>query len=601
MPSAKTECTELSVAFGILGIENILDLNQSQVETYFTGTLTSKKYARFIKEFPCNEVLYRKMYNVGFGLRAVYVPYKTVNSLIWAGPQQQAATTSAAIDLLVANIPVSVKATSDNVHSPSPYNLFKTIPGGQLKARVWENWYLEQAPLEYQELYSYVRNKKGLEYLPENVEEFERSIKGKQRKVIKKVIASFSDDEKQTLKQLYLRMCHKVAKLSADIFNKNFKISMQGHSKNAVLEQITRDFFRLDTVEYILGGLDNKKAFAVTVPDLTRWKQDWVITDVIAEPELEREQSRVRFSIHYKNKKSRENYIAEFHVQIRWSHGKFQTKPEAKLYKNFSWKEVPFFESVYGSEPITRLRIIGDGTSGTVYGALHHSTGMQVAVKELKTNIFTTLDERKRFEREIKIISTLKHPNILPVIDYELSASCSWFAMPLAKTNIANIVDELKHDLRRVNFFYHQILTGVKYAHKQNIIHRDLKPQNILVFENDLVKIGDFGLGKDLGEDASIMALTGTDDNLGTFAYMAPEQLISAATVDYRADIYSLGKTLLHMIVGGILPVFPDQIIHLVDKRYVSFIERCIQERPEDRFQSVDGMIESFSVLTSEF
>ncbi|MHA2403590.1 MAG: hypothetical protein ACXADH_11415 [Candidatus Kariarchaeaceae archaeon] len=146
MPSPKTECTELSVGFGILAIENLLDLKQSHVEKYFEGTLSEEKYGRFREEFPNNEALYRKMYNVGFGLRAKYPPYKKVSSLKWVGLQQQAATTAATKDLIVVNTPVSVKENSNVVHNPSPYNLFETIPSGMVKAQSSENWYLEQAP-----------------------------------------------------------------------------------------------------------------------------------------------------------------------------------------------------------------------------------------------------------------------------------------------------------------------------------------------------------------------------------------------------------------------------------------------------------------------
>jgi hypothetical protein len=334
MPSPKTECTELSVGFGILGLDNFLDLSNNQIEQFFEGTLSEEKYYRFRDEFLKNEALYRQMYNVGFGLKAIHRPFRNVSCLKWVGAQQQAATTAAAKDLIVANTPVSIKENSDVVHNPSPYNLFETIPSGQVKAQRSNNWFLEQAPQEYQELYSFVRSK-GLERLPEDVTKLDKQIKRREREQIKIVIKQLSEEENKDFNQLYLRMCHKVAKVSADIFNENYSISMRGRSRNAVLEQITRHFFRMDTVDYILGGIDKQEAFAVIVPDLTRWKREWIITNVLAEPELDREQSRVRFSVNYKNRNTGMEKIAEFHTQIRWSHGKFQNNPEAKLYKNF--------------------------------------------------------------------------------------------------------------------------------------------------------------------------------------------------------------------------------------------------------------------------
>ncbi len=599
MPSAKTECTELSVAFGILGIENIFELNQFQILLYFDGSLSAEKYERFKDEFPKKETLYRKMYNVGFGLRALYTPFKNVNSLKWAGPQQQSAMTVVAKDLLVANTAVSVKENSDIVLNSSPYNLFHSIPRGQGKAKSSENWFLEQAPREYQELYSFVQSR-GLAHLPEDVNDFELSTKGKDRRPIKDVIKHLSGDEKRAFTQLYLRMCHKVAEVSAEIFNGNYSTSMQGRLKNAITEQITRQLFRMDSIDYVLGGVDKGKEFAVIVPEITQWRRDWAIAEIIAKPELDKRQSRVHFSVLLKNRKNKVSYVANFHTQIRWSHGKFQSKPEAKLYKNFAWEELSFFESIYGHEPIRRLRLIGKGAYGVVYEAWHRSKAEKVAVKEFLITFATTAEERGRFEREVQLMSQLKHPNILPVLEHNLSVrNRPWLAMPLARTNVAEIVDELKHDLQRVNSFYYQVLSGMAYAHKQGTIHRDLKPQNILVFENDLIMIGDFGLGKNLREEAHAMALTETDDQLGTFAYMAPEQFSSAANVDHRADIYSLGKTLLHMLVGGDPPMFPDRIIHQVDNRYVPFINQCVEELPDNRFQSVDEMLVSFSAITN--
>ena len=302
-----------------------------------------------------------------------------------------------------------------------------------------------------------------------------------------------------------------------------------------------------------------------------------------------------------KNKSSGNIDTAIFHTQIRWSHGKFQNNPEAKLYKNFAWENVDFFESIYGNESINRFRIIGEGSYATVYEALHRPSAEKVAVKAFKIDISTTTEERKRFEREVKIMSRLKHPNILPVIDYDLSSrNSNWYAMPLAITSIAEIVDELKQNLPRVNNIYCQILMGMAYAHQQNIIHRDLKPQNIMLFSGDRIMIGDFGFGKHVGADTSHIALTNSDDQLGTFAYCAPEQYISAASVDHRADIYSLGKTLLHMAIGGEPPMYPNQIIHKADRRYVSFIEHCIQDDPGQRFQSVEEMLDQFSIIATE-
>jgi len=347
MPSAKTECTELSVGFGILGNENVLEINQREIDALFEGTLSIGKYNRFKKEFSRQKDLCMQLFYVGFGLRATHLPFKNVTSLKWVGPEQQSAMTAVAKDLLVANTAVSVKENSDVVLNSSPYNLFQTIPCGQVKAQCSENWFLEKAPDEYQDLYSFV-HERGLKFFPENVREFELSTNRTDRRSVKDVISRFTDDENLLFKQLYLRMCHKVARSSAEIFNNNYSTSMQGPLRNAIIEQITRSFFRMDSIDYILGGIDRNNVFAVIIPEMTRWKQEWTISEIIAEPELDKNQSRVHFSIIYKNRKSKKAYTASFHAQIRWSHGKFQSNPEAKLYKNFAWEELIFLNQSMG-------------------------------------------------------------------------------------------------------------------------------------------------------------------------------------------------------------------------------------------------------------
>ena len=598
MPSARTECTELSFAFGILGIKKPLELDQNQINNLFSGTLTSEKYNRFKGEFPQKKDLYSKMYNVGFELRAIYKPFKKVSNLKWLGPQPQATTTAAAKDLMVENMPISIKENSDVVHNLSPYNLFETIPSGQLKAQNSENWFLEQSPEEYQELYSFIRNK-GLENLPESVKVFELTVARKDRKPIKNIIQQLDETDKQIYKQLYLDMCHQVAKSSAKIFNTNFSSSMKGHSRNAILEQIARQFFRMDAVDYILGGIDKNKGFAVMIPETTNWRSNWAITNVFAEPELDREQSRVHFTVEYKQRKNGTQYIADFHTEIRWSHGLFQTRPEAKLYKNFIWEDIAFFDTIYQINNFSRLMIIGEGSYGIVYKGRLRDKPEIIAIKEFQGNIGTEESARKRFVREVKLMAELNHPNILPVLDYDLSSKYSpWFAMPLAKSNIAEILDILNTDYPRINNIFNQVLSGISYAHQKNIIHRDIKPQNILVFPEDKIMIGDFGLGKKLEQDSPEAALTTSTDQIGTFAYTAPEQLASPCEADKRADIYALGKTLLHMLAGGEPPIYAEKIVNKIPKQYLSFIRKAIQDNPDDRYQSVDEMLNVFSEIS---
>ena len=347
MPSAKTECSELSVAFGILGIEDPFSINYEQIETYFEKTLSSEKYVRFVESFSRYEKLCWRMYEVGTKLRANYPLFVNVKSLQWAGPQRQAATTSSAKDLLVANVPVSIKAKSNVVLNPSPYNIFESIPSGMLPIRSSENWYLEMAPTGLQTLYDFIRSVSlNLGHLPEKIIDFEDVSEKDDRRAVQKEIKELPEEQRKEFDILYWDMCHEVAQASAVRFNENFSNSMKGKIRTVLLEHVAGKFFRLNSVDYILGGIDRNDEFAVIIPDLTRWKRDWQITNIEAVPDLKRRQSVVDLLVSYRNKKESAISVAKFHIEIRWSHGKFCGSPEAKLYKDFAWNDIYFLDTI---------------------------------------------------------------------------------------------------------------------------------------------------------------------------------------------------------------------------------------------------------------
>ena len=345
MPSAKTECSELSVAFGILGIEEPFSLNSEQVEKHFESTLSSEKYDRLIENFPRYEKLCKRMYKVGSKLRKNYHLFTNVASLRWSGPQRQAATTAAAKDLLVANVPVSIKAKSNVVLNPSPYNIFESIPSGTLPIQSSENWYLEMAPIELQALYSFTCSI-NQENFPKQIIDFEDIAEKGDRRSIQKTIKELPKEQRREFDVLYWAMCHKVAQESAIRFNENFSNSMESKIHTVLLEHVAGKFFRLNSVDYILGGIDRNDEFSVIVPELTRWKRAWQIVNVEAIPDLTRHQSVVDLLVSYKNKKDDSISTAKFHIEIRWSHGKFCGSPEAKLYKDFAWNDIDFLDSI---------------------------------------------------------------------------------------------------------------------------------------------------------------------------------------------------------------------------------------------------------------
>lgn len=349
MASEKTEATELSVAFGVLGIEHPLVLSEDDINARFEQTLSQEKYLRFSDEFlsPVNSKLYKRLVDLGLKIRAKYPLLNTVSSIHWCGLEKQARTDSGARDLIAANIPISIKAGSNVLANKSPAYIFDSLPQGLPSPDRSENWYLLMDPPGYQNLYSFVRNIRLIRFdYPELVAEFERVASKNDREEVKDEIAKLTDGEKKKFGELYLAMCRKVAEASAELFNRNFLSTMRGPSPKWVIESIVRNLFRIDSVEYIMAGTAGSKIYAIKMPSLSQWKKEWEIVDVQAFPELTRGQSRVQIVVQYKRKKEITIYLAPFHIEIRWSHGKFAQAPEAKLYKDFNWADIPFVETI---------------------------------------------------------------------------------------------------------------------------------------------------------------------------------------------------------------------------------------------------------------
>jgi DNA modification methylase len=347
MPSEKTESSELSLAFGVLGINEPISLSEQQVLDYFENTLSVEKYRRFQREFsnPKNTRLYSRLIKLGGKLRENYPHFTKLNRIKWLGPQKQARTDSGVQDLSAANISISVKAGSNILFNLSPSHIFESMPQGSVPADRSENWFLRTNPGDFQDLYASVRDIR-LDHLPASATEFEHTARSADRDELQSEIAKLTGSEKAKFESCYKAMCRKTSEISASMFNENYKNSMSGGSKNAVIEYLVRNLFRLDSVEYILAGIAGSREYVIKMPSLSHWKREWEIVDIQAHPDLSRKQSVVLLTVCYKNKQSGTSYNAQFHIEIRWSHRKFCGAPEAKLYKDFNWKDIAFVTSI---------------------------------------------------------------------------------------------------------------------------------------------------------------------------------------------------------------------------------------------------------------
>ena len=271
------------------------------------------------------------------------------------------------------------------------------------------------------------------------------------------------------------------------------------------------------------------------------------------------------------------------------------------------------------------LGLLGAGGMGEVYRARDAQLRRDVAIKVLPPALATHSDRLQRFEQEAQAAGSLNHPNILAIYDVGTQDGSPFLVSELLNG------ETLHHRLRRgpvpvraaVDLAM-QVVQGLSAAHDQAIVHRDLKPENLFITTENRVKILDFGLAKlaqpdpiTAAEAPTVGRLTEVGAVLGTVGYMSPEQVTGVAA-DHRSDIFSFGVLLYEMLAGrrafargspvetmsAILrddppPIWsgpaaaspsPDPeeanshpgVLQRLDR----VVRRCLEKRPEDRFQS---------------
>jgi serine/threonine protein kinase/tetratricopeptide (TPR) repeat protein len=217
---------------------------------------------------------------------------------------------------------------------------------------------------------------------------------------------------------------------------------------------------------------------------------------------------------------------------------------------------------------LTLLGLLGTGGMGTVYRALQHSMGREVAVKLLRRYLSSDEALVERFMREARSASRLAHPNIITVFDFGKTDEEELFLVMelLRGRSIRQIIEaEGPLPIDRVLALVEQVCDALHAAHEMGVIHCDIKPDNVFVLtgagqHGEFVKVIDFGLAKVLRPDGTI-----SDKDLkvdGTPAYMAPEQIM-AQGVDRRTDIYALG-VLTYEMLAATLPFNTSQAARMM-------------------------------------
>ncbi|WRZ90575.1 serine/threonine protein kinase [Streptomyces sp. NBC_01007] len=240
-------------------------------------------------------------------------------------------------------------------------------------------------------------------------------------------------------------------------------------------------------------------------------------------------------------------------------------------------------------------RIPGGGY-GAVWRAINLATGDEVVMKfPLDTlDMAPGSEDRRRFEREARYQSSLKHPGIMPIIAMNLRRENPFFAMPLAA---GSLQDRLKFgpipEDETIDIVI-DVLYALEYAHQQGVLHRDLKPANLLHLDGRWV-ISDFGLCRHVTSEST--TITQANTAIGSIAYMAPEQFDNAHDVAETADIYSMGQILFHCLTGEV--PFPRARIGKLDLRFRYVVGRSVAEEPEERYQSVAEFRRELELITA--
>lgn len=203
-------------------------------------------------------------------------------------------------------------------------------------------------------------------------------------------------------------------------------------------------------------------------------------------------------------------------------------------------------------------QIVARGGMATVYLAVDLRLERKVALKIIHPHLANDISFRDKFIREARIAAKLSHPNLVNVFDQGEDGDMAFMAMEFVSG--ITLRDALKDfgalDWKRALDLFEPMLSGLAAAHRAGILHRDLKPENVLLADDGRIKLGDFGLARDIDNN------TATGSLVGTVAYLSPE-LVMRGTADARSDVYAAGIMLFEMLAGR-QPFEGEQALSLI-------------------------------------
>ncbi|MFB0918530.1 MAG: Stk1 family PASTA domain-containing Ser/Thr kinase, partial [Clostridiaceae bacterium] len=248
---------------------------------------------------------------------------------------------------------------------------------------------------------------------------------------------------------------------------------------------------------------------------------------------------------------------------------------------------------------------IATGGMSTVYKALDLNLKRYDAIKILKEEFSQNPDFVEKFRQEANSVAGLNHPNIVNIYNVGSEGNLQYIVMEYVKGKNLKSVIRSKGRLFQdqvINYSI-QIAKALEQAHSQGIIHRDIKPHNIMITEDDRIKVTDFGIAK----HSESSTITNSGRIIGSVHYFSPEQA-RGLTTDKRTDIYSLGIVMYEMITGRLPfdsespvtvalkhmqePIIPPKTINpQVSDKLNAVIMKATQKDPIDRYQSIEDML----------
>jgi eukaryotic-like serine/threonine-protein kinase len=259
---------------------------------------------------------------------------------------------------------------------------------------------------------------------------------------------------------------------------------------------------------------------------------------------------------------------------------------------------------------------LGAGAAGLVYRATQNVLGREVALKVLRKRDGLSPRAEARFLHEAATISKLDHPQIVKVYDAAAFPGGYFIVMEyFPGKDLQTMIEE--HGTPAIPVAVSiglQMCDALSYAAREGVVHRDVKPANILYRAQDgVAKLSDFGLAKRIG----ISAGTRDGEGVGTPCYMPPEQVHDARNVDHRADVYSLGASLYHLLSGrfpiiannlhefmaGIMEKDPPPIERFnpaVPVELCDVVRKAMRKKPAERFESALAFKEALELFRAK-